>query len=261
MTQAEYKDIKVTRGEKTLLECDFSKGAAGWKTSRGKWEAKDGAYRQTATEADVRAVIGDTKWTDYTYTLKARKLGGAEGFLILFRVRDQGNWAWWNIGGWSNAKHAIEMATDGQKRTVGNEARGQIETGRWYDIRIEVQGPTVRCFLDGKKIHEVTDTAVLPALYACAGRVQAAGEVILKVVNVSGSAQDAQIDLAGAGKVEPRAAAIVLTGAGPDDENTLDEPARVAPAAKTVENAAAGFRHTFPPWSVTILRLKTGGNG
>ncbi|MCX5673706.1 MAG: carbohydrate binding domain-containing protein [Planctomycetota bacterium] len=257
-TQAEFKDIKVAGGGKTLYEADFTKGAEGWKTLQGKWQVKDGAYQQTSGETDVRAVAGDPAWTDCTYTLKARKLGGAEGFLILFQVRDQDNWAWWNIGGWGNSKHAVEVSTNGGKHIAGNEVRGKIETGRWYDVRIEIQGATVRCFLDGKKIHDFTDSAALSPLYACAGRSEAAGEVILKVVNVSASPQDTQIELAGAGKVDAKAAAIVLTAASPDAENSLAEPVRVAPVTSAIDTAAARFSHTFPPWSVTILRLKTG---
>jgi alpha-L-arabinofuranosidase len=57
-------------------------------------------------------------------------------------------------------------------------------------------------------------------------------------------------------KVEPKGKAIVLTSANPADENTLDEPTRVAPVQQVIENAGATFKHTFPPNSLTILRLK-----
>ena len=33
--------------------------------------------RQNGNADNVRAIAGDKSWTDYTYTLKARKLGGA----------------------------------------------------------------------------------------------------------------------------------------------------------------------------------------
>ena len=46
-TQAEYKDIKVTKGDKTLFTSDFSKDNEGWKTVRGQWNVKDGALQQT----------------------------------------------------------------------------------------------------------------------------------------------------------------------------------------------------------------------
>jgi hypothetical protein len=31
---------------------------------------------------------------------------------------------------------------------------GKIETNRWYDIKIEVQGPTVKAYLDGKLVQQ-----------------------------------------------------------------------------------------------------------
>jgi alpha-L-arabinofuranosidase len=253
ITQAEYKDLKVTKGDKVLYESNFATGAPGFKTLHGEWKVEDGAYRQTSSATDVRAVVGDPAWSDYTYTLKARKLGGAEGFLIMFHVLDNDNYAWWNLGGWGNSRHAIEVARGGGKSLLGREVRGKIETGRWYDIRIETQGQRIRCFLDGKLVHDVNYGSSSP-VYAVAG--QAGGEVILKVVNAAAAPQETVIKLRGAGKVERKGAAIVLTSEKPADENSLAEPMKVAPVTRTIDNVAAEFRHTFPPNSVTILRLK-----
>ncbi len=83
-TQAEYKDIKVTHDGTTLLEGNFTNGIQGWNARGGNWSAQDGVLTQNSLDTDVRATAGDRTWTDYTYTLKARKTGGAEGFLILF---------------------------------------------------------------------------------------------------------------------------------------------------------------------------------
>ena len=48
---------------------------------------------------------------------------------------------------------------------------GSIETGRWYDIRIELTGKNIKCYLDGKLIHDVTPPA-LKSLYASASRAK-----------------------------------------------------------------------------------------
>jgi alpha-L-arabinofuranosidase len=254
-TQAEYKDIKVTRGDKVLFETDFADGLKGWRTYNGKWEAKDGVLRQEGDKTDVRAIIGDKSWDDYTYALKARKLGGAEGFLILFSVRNDNAKSWWNLGGWGNVRHAVEMGG-----VSGESVPGKIETGRWYDIKIELKGSNIRCYLDGKLIHDLTAPR-MQALYAVAGRDAAAGEVVLKVVNVAAAAQPTRIDLRGAGDVAKAATCVVLTSADGDGdaENTLEAPTKVAPATSTIDNAGATFEHTFPAHSVTILRLKATG--
>ena len=249
-TQAEFKDIKVTRGDKTLFQSDFSKGLEGWKTIRGQWNVQDGALRQMGRETDVRAIAGDKSWENYTYTLKARKLGGAEGFLIMFRVKDDNAKSWWNLGGWGNTRHAIELGG-----VVGNDVRGRIETGRWYDIRIDLTGSRIRCYLDGKLIHDVKGQ--MKSLYAVAGLARPSGVVILKVVNVSNSSHDTQIDLRGAGPAIKSATATVLTSADPADENSLDQPEKVAPITRPVDITAPKFRYTFSAHSVTILRLRT----
>jgi alpha-L-arabinofuranosidase len=252
-TQAEFKDIKVTRGDKTLFESDFSKGLEGWRTTRGQWKAEGGVLRQTGRETDVRAVAGDKSWDNYTYTLKARKLGGAEGFLIMFRVQDPRAKAWWNLGGWGNVRHGLELPG-----VPGSDVPGRIETGRWYDIRIELRGPSIRCYLDGKLIHDVTQQ--MSALYGVAGLARSTNEVILKIVNVSASPHDTQIDLRGAGPAVKSATATVLTSADPADENTLEQPEKVAPVTRAVDVKAAKFRYTFPAHSVTVLRLRTAGD-
>jgi len=255
ITQAEYKDLKVTRGDQTLYAADFAADAKGWKVLKGDWKVQDGAYRQASSETDCRSTAGDPAWADYTYTLKARKLGGGEGFLIMFGVRDKDNWFWWNLGGWGNARHAIEKCTGGGKALLGGEVPGKIEAGRWYDVKIELQGARIRCYLDGKLVHDVEDASP-QAMAAVAGRVTATGEIVIKVVNTTGDAQDTAVTLDGAGKVAPEGTALVLTSDDPNDENSFAHPTRVAPVALPAKGLGPSFRYTFPPYSLTILRIQ-----
>ena len=147
-TRAEFKDIKVVKNGQTLFESDFSKGLDGWKTWHGRWEIVDGALRQTSLDEDARAVIGDPTWSDYTLTFKARKLGGAEGFLALFGLPAvDAEKSFWNIGGWGNTAHAIQSPGVPEDRK-----RGQIATTRWYEVKVELAGNTVRTYLDGTLI-------------------------------------------------------------------------------------------------------------
>ena len=88
-TDAEYKDIAVTSNGKTVYQSDFSHGAANWKPGIGNWSVDNGALRQSNIAENCRNLIGDSVWTDYTLTLKARKLAGNEGFLILFHAARQ----------------------------------------------------------------------------------------------------------------------------------------------------------------------------
>src|SRR5689334_17853717 len=56
---------------------------------RGKWEIKDGVIRETAHIDGARIYFGDPSWKDYEFTVKARKISGDEGFLILFRATEE----------------------------------------------------------------------------------------------------------------------------------------------------------------------------
>lgn len=256
-TRAEFKDIRVTSpsGE-VLYTADLAAGMDGWRVFRGRWSGGGGALTQTDDGVDMRAVAGDPKWTDYTLSLKARKLGGAEGFLILFHVRNDNDLLWWNIGGWGNTRHAIEKMRGGGKTTLGADVPGSVETGRWYDIKVEVRGPRIRCYLDGKLVHEVQDAAPSP-LNVCAGKIEATGEVVLKAVNTGNAPLDTEVVIRGVEGLAQEAECTVLTSASPSDENSFEQPRRVSPRTSRLVGTGPKFRHTFPPHSLTILRIGT----
>ncbi len=249
-TQAEYKDIRVQRGNDTLLKCDFADGTKGWKLHGGEWKVNAGVLGQTAGGTDFRAVTGDPGWSNYTYTLKARKTGGDEGFLVIFGMDGGAGKSWWNIGGWGNSKHCIEMP-GGSSPTVN----GHVETGRWYDIKVEVMGSSVKCYLDGKLIQKAERPAVR-SLHVSSTLSADGKEIILKVVNASSSDQATTVKLDGAKKIAARAKAIVLTSKNAMDENSIAEPAKVAPVEAEISNAAPSFTHSFPANSVTVIRLQ-----
>ncbi len=250
LTQAEFKDIKVTQGDKTLFESNFANGAAGWNLESGNWQVVDGALRQMGNQSPARALIGDATWNNYTLTLKARKISGGEGFLISFGAsNERGNW--FNIGGWGNTGHGLEM-TGGTSPRIN----GTIETGRWYDIKIEVAGDAVKTYLDGQLTNTATQIVTANNLYAVAGRDDKSGAWILKIVNASAQGQETTVALNGLKAGQLRGTATVLSGNDPNAENSLDEPRKIAPQSENVTVAAPTFTRIFPPHSVTVLRLK-----
>jgi alpha-L-arabinofuranosidase len=255
-TQAQFKDIKVSSGDQVLFQSDFSQNTSGWRARDGDWSAADGALTQTSDAANCRITTGNPAWTDYTYTLKARKTGGQEGFFVLFHARGRNDFIWWNLGGWGDTRTQLEKIADDENLALGASAPVTIDVNRWYDVRIELHGTDIKCYLDDKLITEATDTppAPLPAIYATASRADASGQVILKVVNVSSSPQNLQINLQGAADVSKDAHLILLTGQ-PGDMNSIAEPTKVAPQESDLHDAAATFTHEFPAYSVSVLKL------
>jgi alpha-L-arabinofuranosidase len=255
-TQSEFRDIKVIKDGQTLYASDFETGAKEWTPVGGEWKLVDGYLRQAAGGSNRRAVTGDSAWSDYTYTLKARKLGGAEGFLILFSVKSGEDFVWWNIGGWGNTRHAIEVGSDGGKSIAGKEVTGSVETGRWYDIRVELKGQNVKCYLDGNLIHDLTyDDTAPKSLHVVAGRQISNGDIILKIVNVSKYAVATAMKLKGVASVSPSATSVLLTSSDVRDENSLEEPRKVVPKRLSVDGISENFKYVFAPHSITVLRL------
>jgi alpha-L-arabinofuranosidase len=248
-TSAEYKDIQVEKDGAVLYRSDFAQNAAAWKPEGGSWSIADGAYRQKE-QVVAQSYLGDEKWSNYTLTLKARKISGPEGFLIIFGRRGSDKY-WWNIGGWGNREHAIEF----NQSSVGRHVPGSIEANRWYDIKVELKERLIRCYLDGKLVHEAEayDSA---RFFASAGREESTGDLILKVINTSPESVIADLTTQGIDKISPDAPITVLQSARLDDNNSLAEPLKVAPVTNSIKSAGTHFEHSFPAQSLTILRLK-----
>lgn len=251
-TAAEFKDIKVTAPDgTTLLASDFTRNSDGWNfLGEGRWSVQDGALRESARKEFVRALAGSKSWTNYTIELKARKLAGREGFLILFHINDDDDRTWWNIGGWENTLDGLEM-----DETVDQKPRS-VETGRWYDLRLSVNGSRVQCWLDGKLVHDVNrPPSRAGQLFASATSDAKSRDLILKVVNGSHSPLKTSIELRGADHLTGAGRAIVLASTSPKDENSIEHPDKVAPRIAEFKFEGARLEREFPDDSVTILRF------
>ena len=168
-TTSEYKDIKVTTGRQNPLPIRFLRRIHGQldplrrrSRSRNTWSIVDGACHQTGNGQGIFNTAGDTAWTDYTVSLKARKIEGSEGFLVLVHYQDRNNVTWWNVGGWNNTATGLEQTSDGNKTTIGQTAPVTIDPNTWYDLRVEVTGRDIKCYLDDKLVNEATEAPPHP---------------------------------------------------------------------------------------------------
>ncbi len=126
--------------------------------SAGQWSVKDDMLVQAGSGDNIRLDFGDAKWTDYEMTLEARKTGGSEGFLLLFRVAGPDEYYWYNAGGWNNVYSQLEKASKGAGRgSVGQRVDGKIDTDKWYAIRLRCEGNRYQIWIDGKQMLDYTD--------------------------------------------------------------------------------------------------------
>ncbi|RKN34029.1 alpha-L-arabinofuranosidase C-terminal domain-containing protein [Micromonospora musae] len=257
-TAASYDDVLVTSADGTqLFHDDFSAGADRWSpiAGRGAWSVVDGGYVQSDTAAENTMVeAGDENWRDYDLDVKATKLSGAEGFLVGFGVKDTGNYYWWNLGGWNNTQGAVEKAVNGGKTTLIAKPN-TIETGRAYDIKVQIRGTKVTLLLDGQVWGSFDDNAVTEPFAQVVTRDVAAGQLIVKVVNAQAAPARTTINLGAGVRVANKAQLTVISG-DPEELNTRTAQL-IKPRTSTINGVAPTFTRTFEPYSVTFIRVQT----
>ncbi len=127
--------------------------------SAGMWSIKDEKIVQESMATNVRLWFGKPEWTDYEFTLQAKKTGGSEGFLVLFRGISDEEFYWYNLGGWGNDHHALEKGVKGRRwGSTGPAFKGQIEENRWYDVKARCETNHIQVWLDDKKVLDFTDS-------------------------------------------------------------------------------------------------------
>ena len=221
----------------------------------GEWK-KDGSTvsqtsRREATICLEKNVIDNDH---YTCKFRARKDGGAEGFLIIFNYVDDKNYCWLNFGGWGNTQHAIEQISNGGKlQTIGK--RGRVEQGRWYDVTLQVAGDSVKAWLDDELVFDnVLKHDATKGIFSSATIDDAAGELIVKVVNTSDMATTARLNLK---NFVPGAARVVRLAANDGmEENTLSAPTTIHPVEQLLSPEQGSVLLDVPPYSLNIVRIK-----
>ncbi|MBP1664655.1 MAG: hypothetical protein H6Q19_1795 [Bacteroidetes bacterium] len=256
-TTTEYSQVNVTGASGTIFSDDFST-TGNWNPVSGIWTASNGVYQQTSTSTDCRSVGPIITDTTYTYSLKAKKTGGNEGFLIIFGFKDKDNFYWWNIGGWNNTQHAIEKCSGGTKSTVATAA-GKITTNKLYDVRIEVSATRVLCYLDNVLIH----TLNLPekrTLFTASSLDENTGDLFVKVINPTSNVVSSPITINGIAENIFPLNGKVTELSSPDNqiENSFSNPANIVPLESGISIPSKSFNYTFKANSVTVFAIHTG---
>ena len=94
------------------------------------------------------------------------------------------------------------------------------------------------------------------ALYYSATRDAGSGMIYLKIVNADGKAQHINVQLSGVDRISSKGQAVVLAASSAADTNLIDERDKLVPHTEKVDGLSANFNREFPPYSVTVLKLK-----
>ncbi|MGN1328839.1 MAG: alpha-L-arabinofuranosidase C-terminal domain-containing protein [Eubacterium sp.] len=266
-TSASFDNVSVVSNEtgEALAQEDFNSlfAKSGWEFPKGgKWKIKDKALTYTSTEmeyADVGTVayFGDSEWDNYTYTVEATKLDGEEGFLIPIGVKDVDNNVFWNIGGWGNTVSTLQQVECGVKdgRIESTVKDCVIETGKTYELKVEVNGEKVKCYIDGELYVDYDFSTQKRSQCYSVVSTDDNGDIIIKLVNVTDSAKTTAVKLDNA-NVQGEAVINQVSGESLEAENALGQKEICTLEEFTLNGFAEEFNYTMPAYSVTSIRLK-----
>ncbi len=267
-TSAEFDNVKVVSNEtgRTLGSDKFSLPLNFWWNWENIYDSNDfeiqnGKLVQTNTwmpytETGMVAYYGCDEWTNYTYTVDATKLDGEEGFIIPFAVKDAQNCYFWNIGGWGNTVSCIQQIENGAKtKLLGTVRDCTIETGKTYEIKVVVSGTTVKCYLDGELYADCDLASEAQAEAYQVVSTDESGDVIIKLVNVTGTSKVFAVDVTNA-DIKSTATVHQVAGDSLANDNILGAKEDCIMKEFTVSGFSDEFNYTVPAYSVTCIRLE-----
>ncbi|WP_405728425.1 alpha-N-arabinofuranosidase [Streptomyces sp. NBC_01537] len=241
-TRAEFTDVRCGPVGGGLVPApDFR----NWRTESGTWDLTGGALAGTGAGPLLMDAV---RGTSYAFSVRARKTDGAEGFVLRFSGMTSEHHYQWRLGGWDNRATWLQRLDDGVPEDLSERVLEGVESGRWYALRVEVDGPRVRCFRDGELLHDVEDVRPDPEVFAVSTvRDSASGEVIIKIVNTTPEPVTVRLrptDVAG-----DTGCARTTLAVSPDTDSRFG-PAPAAP----VHDRITGPLCAVPPHSFTVLR-------
>ncbi len=255
-TQVEFKDLEWAHdGATTKFSLDA--GLTDWKQSGGWTVQNDMLVQPLPDEKIYRIFTASTHWSDGSLHFKARKTGGRQGFQAFLRYNGQLDHIILNLGESNDTKSSLASINDSEHTTLWQSKDVTIESNRWYDVSLAIQGTKVTATLDGKSLCEATLSAAPPLepMYVSASRDLKTKEVILKVVNVGDVTLATKIQLDGVKHLLPQAKAWTLSGPDRLEQNSVEQPEKLSPVESVFNVSEPEFIYNFPAHSLSVLRL------
>ncbi len=264
-TSATFDNLKVVSNDtnKVLYEETFDDKSvlSDFSVNAGKFSIKDGVIKQTSTSATTNettgdtALVGDSSWSDYTYTLEATKVSGDEGFLIPIAAVDEKNFIFWNLGGWGNTVSCLQIVTDGAKSDQIAETvlETNVKTGKTYELKIVVDGNNIKCYMNNFKMIDY-DYGANTSMFESTSYDEVTGDMIIKLVNVSNSEKIVKFNIDNFANMKKTADVTELSSTNTVTTNSASSPENISPKTSTIE-VSEEFEYTVPKYSVTVIRI------
>ena len=140
---------------------------------------------------------------------------------------------------------------------MADSKRGRVESGRWYDVTLQVAGDSVKAWLDNELVFDtMLKHDETKGIFSSATIDDTTGELIVKVANTSDAATTARLNLK---NFKPTCARVVRLSANDGmEENTLIAPTTIHPIEQVLSPEDDNVLLDVPPYSLNIVRIKQG---
>jgi rhamnogalacturonan endolyase len=106
-------------------------------------------------------VTGDAEWSDYAVEAQVRPLLRQENAGLVFRYHTSRHYYAFTLANGTTARLALRLPVDAAfRQSAWKELASTAfpyETTRYYQMRVETEGPRIRAYLDGKLLFEASD--------------------------------------------------------------------------------------------------------
>jgi hypothetical protein len=169
----DYDDVAITPNPQiTLFRDDFNDDPAQpWTTHNGTWsEVADGSqvFAQTSLTGDGRVTSG-VPADDQAIQVRAKAntfaAGGERWFGVMARFRDERNFYYVTVR--NTNQLSLRKLVNGTIFVL-DTAPLPVSTGRWYSLRLEAVGSSLRAYVDGRLLAEASDTSHTTGTYGLA---------------------------------------------------------------------------------------------
>ena len=162
--------LSLTHGVYALTENFDDGNDKDWEPIQGTWDVKNQVYVQedlpwtTTTTHDTynRSYFGEVDWTDYTFEAKVRiEEGGPLAPIVgvFFRVTEKsptGDYYYFRLDERPSEGPGLIKAPNVTMQINNNNP---AEIGRDYLMKVEVEGNSIKCYVDGELEIDLEDDA------------------------------------------------------------------------------------------------------
>jgi len=142
-----------------------------WSIVSGKWSFSQGEFKAVGIPGHF-AIAGDKSWTDYAFSADIKLHGTNDKkknwpkSYIYFRLQDEKNFYRFGVHGdlsfYDRFVFELAKCVNGEWSSFGKHYyKFSADKNKWYNFKVEAEGPKIKCYLDNVKLLEETDDEFL----------------------------------------------------------------------------------------------------